>query len=116
MPLALSHASRNFAMKRAETSTGERTRPVSCESHGRILAVRSTSGFESQDLAECTRLRGHERALFARVDADRLSVLEKQERRQRAARLDAAGAPPVAASRKCGCGGKSRSSASRWSM
>ena len=41
-------------MKREETSTGESTRPVSCESHGRIFAVRSTSGFESQDLAECT--------------------------------------------------------------
>ena len=44
MPLALSHSSRNLAMKRAETSTGESTRPVSCESQGRILAVRSTSG------------------------------------------------------------------------
>ena len=45
-------------MMRAETSTGESTRPVSCESQGRILAVRSTSGLESQDLAECTSLVG----------------------------------------------------------
>jgi hypothetical protein len=41
-----------------ETSTGESTRPVSGESQGRILAVRSTSGLESQDLAECTSLVG----------------------------------------------------------
>ena len=78
-------------MKRAETSTGERTRPVSWESQGRILAVRSTSGLESQDLAEWTRRVGHERALLARVDADRLAVFQEQERRQRAARLDASG-------------------------
>ena len=45
-------------MKRAETSTGESTRPVSCESQGRIFAVRSTSGFESHDLAEWTSLVG----------------------------------------------------------
>ena len=39
-----SQASRILARKRAETSTGESTRPASCESHGRIFAVRSTSG------------------------------------------------------------------------
>ena len=55
---ALSHSSRNLARKREETSTGESTRPVSCESHGRILAVRSTSGFDSHDFAECTRRVG----------------------------------------------------------
>ena len=35
--------------------------------------------------------RGHDRALFARVGADRLPFFEKQKRRQRAARLDASG-------------------------
>ncbi len=35
--------------------------------------------------------RGHDRALLARVDADRLAVFQEQERGQRAARLDAAG-------------------------
>ena len=89
-------------MKRAETSTGESTRPVSCESHGRILAVRSTSGFESHDFAECTSSRRHQRALLARIHADRLPVFQEQERGQRAPRLPRARPPPVAASRKCG--------------
>ena len=43
---------------RVETSTGDRTRPPSCASHGRIFAVRSTSGFDSQLFAECTSLVG----------------------------------------------------------
>src|SRR5207247_9391700 len=54
----LSQDSRIFARKRDDTSTGERTRAPSGESQGRILALRSTSGFESQLLAECTSLVG----------------------------------------------------------
>ena len=50
----LSQDSRILASKRAETSTGDSTRAPSGESQGRILAVRSTPGFESQLLAECT--------------------------------------------------------------
>ena len=42
----------------AETSTGDRTRPASCASQGRIFAVRSTSGFDSHDFAEWTVLVG----------------------------------------------------------
>ena len=55
---ALSQDSRILARKRADTSTGERTRAPSGESQGKILALRSTSGFESQLLAECTSLVG----------------------------------------------------------
>ena len=52
--------------------------------------MRSTSGFESQLFAEWTRLGGHQRALFARVDADVFLIAQEQERRQRAAGFDAA--------------------------
>ena len=46
--------------------------------------------------------RGHQRALLARVDADRLPLFQKQKRRQRAPRLRCAPRPRVAASRRCG--------------
>jgi hypothetical protein len=56
--------------------------------------------------------RGHQRALLARVDADRLAVFEEQERGQRAARLDASGGDQLRLEDVDG--GKSRSSASRF--
>ena len=99
---ASAHASARCFRIRVETSTGESTRPASCASHGRIFAVRSTSGFESQLLAEWTRLGGNQRALLARVDADVFLIAQIQKRRQRAPRLDAARARRTAGRRAPG--------------
>ena len=55
----LSHASRNLREEaRRDFDRRQHAAASPGESQGRILAVRSTSGFESQDLAECTSLVG----------------------------------------------------------